>query len=135
MRNIIPNWNRHGCGQTRLWAGLRGYFFLIPTKIARPTASRRAGRFRYLFLAPSKPKQTLAQFQPAVRRLLLHDVKDVDDKPDAKIQSMAREWIESLGGKFRSAEIQEVMRSFTGTALVRARATVTPCHSFTLAKV
>lgn len=54
----------------------------------------------------------------------LHDVKDVDDKPSAKAQTMAKEWIENFGGRFRSAEIQDVMRSFTGTALVRARATV-----------
>jgi superfamily II DNA or RNA helicase len=54
----------------------------------------------------------------------LHDVKDVDDKPGPKAQTVAKEWIEGFGGKFRSAEVQEVMRSFTGTALVRARATV-----------
>jgi hypothetical protein len=54
----------------------------------------------------------------------LHDVKDVDDKPHTKIEVLAKEWVESFGGKFRSIEFQDVLRSFSGTALVRVRATV-----------
>ena len=48
------------CGRTASWAGLRAEcFYPCPYISARPAASRRACRFRYLFPALSKPKQTL----------------------------------------------------------------------------
>jgi hypothetical protein len=54
----------------------------------------------------------------------LHDVQDADDKPRDKAQLMSKQWVESFGGKFRSAEIEGVARSFDGTAIVKVRATV-----------
>lgn len=54
----------------------------------------------------------------------LHTVEDLDDKPRAKAEQMAKEWVESFGGKFRSAIVEDVTRSFSGTALVKVRATV-----------
>ena len=54
----------------------------------------------------------------------LHNVEDVDDKPRAKAEQMAKEWVESFSGRFRSAAVEEVKRSFSGTALVKVRATV-----------
>src|SRR6185437_1346644 len=41
-----------------------------------------------------------------------------------KAQHMAKEWVESFGGNFRSIQIGETLRSFAGTATVRVRATV-----------
>jgi hypothetical protein len=54
----------------------------------------------------------------------LHLIHDVDEKPAARAETSAREWVDSFGGNFRSAKIQGVERSFTGTAVVRVRATV-----------
>lgn len=54
----------------------------------------------------------------------LHNVEDDDDKPRAKAEQMAKEWVESFGGKFRSGAVDEVKRSFSGKALVKVRATV-----------
>ncbi|HKW17051.1 MAG TPA: SNF2-related protein [Terriglobales bacterium] len=54
----------------------------------------------------------------------LHNIEDIDDKPRAKAEHMAKQWVDSFGGKFRSAAIEEVKRSFSGTALVKVRATV-----------
>ena len=44
--------------------------------------------------------------------------------PRAKTERIAEKWVESFEGKFRKAEIQDVTRSFNGTALVKVRATV-----------
>lgn len=68
-----------------------------------------------------------AAFSRLVTRMIaipLHDVQDLDDKPRAKAEMMAKEWVESFGGKFGSAEIQDVSRSFTGNAIVKVRASV-----------
>jgi superfamily II DNA or RNA helicase len=54
----------------------------------------------------------------------LHLIHDLDEKPAACAETSAREWVDSFGGNFRSAKIQGVERSFTGTAVVRVRATV-----------
>src|SRR5258708_9580287 len=53
-----------------------------------------------------------------------HRVQDVDEKPAACAEAMAREWVDSFGGNFRRAQVQGVERSFAGTAVVRVRATV-----------
>jgi hypothetical protein len=68
-----------------------------------------------------------APFSRLVSRIVatgLHDVQDADDKPRDKGELMTRQWVESFGGKLRLAEIQDVTRSFNGTAIVRVRATV-----------
>lgn len=54
----------------------------------------------------------------------LHRIQDVDEKPGARAEAMAKEWIGSFGGNFRAAQVQGVERSFAGTAVVRVRATV-----------
>lgn len=53
-----------------------------------------------------------------------HNVEDADDKPLAKAQQIAKEWVGTFGGKLCSATIEDVKRSFSGTALVKVRATV-----------
>jgi len=53
-----------------------------------------------------------------------HRVQDVDEKPAARAEAMAREWVDTFGGNFRRAHVQGVERSFAGTAVVRVRATV-----------
>jgi superfamily II DNA or RNA helicase len=68
-----------------------------------------------------------APFSRLVSRIVapgLHDVQDVDDKQRDKAELITKQWVESFGGKFRSAEIQDVTRSFSGTAVVKIRATV-----------
>jgi superfamily II DNA or RNA helicase len=54
----------------------------------------------------------------------LHKVADVDDRPRAKAETMAKDWVEGFGGKLLSVGVEEVFRSFNGTALVKVRATV-----------
>jgi len=41
-----------------------------------------------------------------------------------KAQQMAKEWVEGFGGNFHAIQIGETLRSFTGIATVRVRATV-----------
>jgi superfamily II DNA/RNA helicase len=54
----------------------------------------------------------------------LHRTQDIDEKPGTRAEEMAKEWVGSFGGNFRGAQVQGVDRSFTGTAVVRVRATV-----------
>lgn len=54
----------------------------------------------------------------------LHRVQDIDERPVARAEATAKEWVESFGGNFRNAKVQGVERSFAGTAIVRVRATV-----------
>src|ERR1017187_9273505 len=54
----------------------------------------------------------------------LHDVQDADDRPRAKMEVITKEWVERFGAKFHSAEILDVMLSFSGAALLRERAIV-----------
>jgi hypothetical protein len=53
-----------------------------------------------------------------------HRVQDVDEKPVARAEAMARGWVGSFGGNFRASQVRGVERSFAGKALVRVRATV-----------
>src|SRR5258708_19450051 len=53
-----------------------------------------------------------------------HRVQDVDEKPAARAEAMAREWVDSFGGNFRRAQVQVVDRSFAGTAVVTVRPTL-----------
>jgi superfamily II DNA or RNA helicase len=55
---------------------------------------------------------------------LFHRVQDVDEKPGARAEAMARDWVGSFGANFRGAQVQGEERSFAGTAVVRVRATV-----------
>lgn len=68
---------------------------------------------------------------PAFSRLVtrvvdtgLHCALDLDEKPGSKAQQLAQEWIEEFGGNFHSTQISETLRSFSGVATVRVRATV-----------
>src|SRR3984893_5492121 len=68
---------------------------------------------------------------PAFSRLVtrtvdtgLHRALDLDEKPASKAQQMAKEWVDSFGGNFHAIQIGETLRSFTGIATVRVRATV-----------
>lgn len=55
----------------------------------------------------------------------LHKVEDADTGDVLiKIEEVARNWVESFGGNFISANAKDVCRSFFGNALVRVRATV-----------
>jgi superfamily II DNA or RNA helicase len=68
---------------------------------------------------------------PAFSRLVtrmvetgLHRALDLDEKPGSKAQQMAKEWVEEFGSNFHSTQISEALRSFSGVATVRVRATV-----------
>ncbi len=54
----------------------------------------------------------------------LHLLEDLDENPTAKAEARAREWVQSFDGNFITSRERAVQRSFTGTALVRVRATV-----------
>jgi ERCC4-related helicase len=54
----------------------------------------------------------------------VHEVDDLDHNPTKESGDIAHEWVQGFGGKPQSVEINEVRRSFGGTALVRVRATV-----------
>jgi superfamily II DNA or RNA helicase len=54
----------------------------------------------------------------------LHQVKDTDQDPSAKTEKLARNWVDNFGGRIKKFRIDEVRRCFSGTALMRVRATV-----------
>jgi len=68
-----------------------------------------------------------AAFQRLVGRMIatgIHDVEDLDSNPDRRSEEIAREWIEGFGANPKGVELREAQRCFSGTALVRVRATV-----------
>ena len=54
----------------------------------------------------------------------IHEVQDLDQNPAKESEELARRWVLTFGGTFKAVEIEEVLRCFEGTALVRVRATV-----------
>lgn len=77
-------------------------------------------------------KSTLyAEGSPEFERLVdritssgLHHVRDTDDKPEKEAESIAKEWTSTFGGVFKKGQLHEVWNCYSGTALVRVRATV-----------
>ena len=66
-------------------------------------------------------------FSQLVTRIVatpFHEVGDSDDNPSAKAKAIGKDWVQTFGGNFRSAEIYNVARSFSGSALVKVRASV-----------
>jgi superfamily II DNA or RNA helicase len=66
-------------------------------------------------------------FSRLVSRIIespLHRVQDLDDKPVAQAEGIARNWVDGFGGTFRGLQVQGVERSFAGTPTVKVRATV-----------
>jgi superfamily II DNA or RNA helicase len=68
---------------------------------------------------------------PAFRRLVkrvvaagLHDVEDADPDAAEASERAARAWAERFGATLTGIEIREVRRAFSGTALLRVRASV-----------
>jgi superfamily II DNA or RNA helicase len=53
-----------------------------------------------------------------------HRVEDHDDRANIHAQALAREWVQGFGASFIAADVQDVARSFTGSAMVRVRAAV-----------
>ncbi len=54
----------------------------------------------------------------------LHGVNDIDRDIEQRQSSIAAKWVESIGGSIKSNAIEDVSRSYDGSALVRVRATV-----------
>ncbi len=54
----------------------------------------------------------------------IHEVQDLDQNPAKESEELARRWVLTFGGTSKAVEIEEVLRCFEGTALVRVRATV-----------
>ncbi len=67
------------------------------------------------------------QFTRLVGRIVstgLHRVDDGDSDIAAKVEGIARRWVESFGAKYVRAHIRDTERSFEGVVLARVRATV-----------
>lgn len=75
-----------------------------------------------VFYAPGTPA-----FEKLVRRISnadLHRVQDSDKAILAKAEEISRIWVASFGAKLSHNEVVEVAKCFSGSALVRVRATV-----------
>lgn len=55
----------------------------------------------------------------------LQRVQDGDQNTLSKIEKTASNWVASFGGSYDGMEVKEIKKSFSGTALVRVRITVT----------
>lgn len=77
---------------------------------------------RTTLYAPSSPA-----FQRLVKRVIasgLHEIEDADPDAAAATERAARAWAERHGATFESLEVKEVRRAFSGSGLLRVRATV-----------
>jgi superfamily II DNA or RNA helicase len=77
---------------------------------------------RSTFYGPGSPA-----YQRLVSRVVatgVHDVEDADREPVKKSEHVARAWLEGFEAKSTSIEIEKASRIFTGSALLRVRATV-----------
>jgi superfamily II DNA or RNA helicase len=84
---------------------------------ARPGEERA-----FVLYAPHTPA-----FQRLIKRTIsseVHDVMDADVNPGATSQNLAAQWAGRMGAAFRDARVTAVTRAFSGTALLRVRATV-----------
>ena len=54
----------------------------------------------------------------------IHSVEDVDQQPAGESEEIARCWAQSFDGTLKEIVIDDVLRCFEGTAVVRVRATV-----------
>ncbi len=66
-------------------------------------------------------------FERLVRRITskgLHLIEDADQHLSKQAESIARDWVEKFGGKFKELNVKGISCCFSGTALVRARVTV-----------
>ncbi len=82
-----------------------------------------AENIRSTLYAPSS-----SAFQRLVGRIIstgIHEVEDLDQEPIRIAEELARQWVESIGSELQSVKVEEVWRSFGGSALLRVRATVT----------
>lgn len=66
-------------------------------------------------------------FQRLVKRTVIsgvHNVRDADLNPGPESEKLAVQWAERAGAKVREVKVTAVTRAFSGTALLRVRATV-----------
>jgi len=81
-----------------------------------------ASNLRTTLYSPATPA-----FQRLVGRIVatgIHEVEDLDRDPARNCEAIARKWSKNFGGETTSIAINEVVRGFDGTAVVRVRATV-----------
>jgi superfamily II DNA or RNA helicase len=77
---------------------------------------------RSTLYAPGSPA-----FQRLVSRVIasgVHDVTDLDSEPAKMSDTIARRWVSSFGADAQNVQIENGLRAFEGTALLRVRATV-----------
>lgn len=77
---------------------------------------------RITLYAPHTPA-----FQRLVKRTVTtgaHHVQDGDANPKLESEKIAQQWADSIGAEFGDSNVIGVTRQFTGTALLRVRATV-----------
>ncbi len=97
-------------------------------------AEEHGGReyIRFEEHASADTRSTLyAPGSPAFERLVdrviatgIHEVDDLDHNAAKESEDIARKWVEGFGAKPKVVELDEIRRSFDGTALLRVRATV-----------
>jgi superfamily II DNA or RNA helicase len=66
-------------------------------------------------------------FQRLVKRTVasgVHNISDADQSTGMRAETLAAKWVEGFGANLREAKVEAVRRGFTGTALLRVRATV-----------
>jgi superfamily II DNA or RNA helicase len=84
---------------------------------ARPDDERQV-----ILYAPHTPP-----FQRLVKRTVIsgiHNVKDADSSLDLEVSRIAAKWVQDVGATLKETAVGFVTRAFSGTALLRVRATV-----------
>ena len=72
-----------------------------------------------------KPGSTLfGRVVSKITNTPFHMLTDGDIDTEARAERMGEEWVNSFGGGAHESKVEEVQRSFTGTVMVRVRATV-----------
>jgi superfamily II DNA or RNA helicase len=81
-----------------------------------------ANSFEAVLYKPGAP--AFSRLVQRITLLGLHRVEDTDAAAQERTEKIVKEWVTGFGARYVSSRIQDVQRSFAGTALVRVRATV-----------
>jgi len=132
---VLPATERSIPADAFVLAGLRALGAVVELQPNGLYRSTRKGRHEVICLDPERPVGPgVVRYAPgtsAFDRLVAevsqsgaHAVEDCDAEPRERATRLAESWVASFGGETRSIRVDNVIRSFEGTALMRVRATV-----------
>lgn len=78
--------------------------------------------FKNILYAPGSP--AFEKLIVALTKVGLHRVEDADDDVEDKTNNVVKKWLKEFKGQFEDIKIGKIRKTYSGSALVRARVTV-----------